>query len=157
MSIPAPRNLGRVYRPHLAIHASPTAFAAALEGLQAPNDIAWAADTRAAHADYLAFSEKATEVPGAVNLGEIMVWLRDRLSPDDILCNGAGNFSAWLHRFYRFRKFGTLLRPDLGLDGLWRAGGGRGEAALSGAQRVLPRRRRRLPDERAGIRHRRAI
>ncbi len=64
---------------------------------------------------------------------------------------------AWLHRFYRFRKFDTLLRPDLGLDGLRRAGRGRDEAALSRAHCVLPCRRRRLPDERAGIRDRRAI
>ncbi len=48
--------LGRVYRPHLAINASPTAFAAALEGLQAPNTIPWSDETRTAHADYLAYT-----------------------------------------------------------------------------------------------------
>ncbi|MBZ0138525.1 MAG: thiamine pyrophosphate-binding protein [Pseudorhodoplanes sp.] len=114
---PGAEELGRVYHPHLAINASPTAFAAALEGLQAPGAIPWSAETGAAHADYLAFSENATEVPGAVNVGEIMVWLRGRLSPDDIICNGAGNFSAWIHRFYRFRKFGTLVGPTSGSMG----------------------------------------
>ena len=54
-----------------------------------------------------------------------MVWLRDKLPADAIICNGAGNFSIWMHRFYRFRRFGTLARADLGLDGLRRAGGGR--------------------------------
>ncbi len=93
--------------------------------MQAPNVIPWSDETRIAHADYIAFTEKATEVPGAVNLGEIMVWLREHLSPDDILCNGAGNFSGWLHRFYRLRKFNSLHRSDLGLDGLRRAGRGR--------------------------------
>jgi acetolactate synthase I/II/III large subunit len=114
---PGAEELGRVYRPHLAIHASPTAFAAALEGLQAPNEIAWSANTRAAREDYIAFSEKATDVPGAVNLGEIMVWLRNKLSPEDILCNGAGNFSAWLHRFYRLRRFATFFGPTAGSMG----------------------------------------
>ncbi|MCQ3942735.1 MAG: thiamine pyrophosphate-binding protein [Alphaproteobacteria bacterium] len=114
---PGAEELGRVYRPHLAINASPTAFAAALEGLQAPPAMPWSAETRTAHADYLAFSEKATEVPGAVNVGEIMVWLRGQLAPDDIICNGAGNFSAWIHRFYRFRRFGTLLAPTSGSMG----------------------------------------
>ncbi|KAB2885067.1 MAG: thiamine pyrophosphate-binding protein [Pseudorhodoplanes sp.] len=114
---PGAEELGRVYHPHLAINASPTAFAAAIEGLQAPGAIPWSAETRAAHADYLAFSENATEVPGAVNVGKIMVWLRGQLSPDDIICNGAGNFSAWIHRFYRFRKFGTLVGPTSGSMG----------------------------------------
>ncbi|MGD9925469.1 MAG: thiamine pyrophosphate-binding protein [Pseudorhodoplanes sp.] len=114
---PGVDELGRVYRPSLAINASPTAFAAALEGLQAPNTIRWSDETRAAHADYIAFSEQATEVPGAVNLGEIMVWLRDNLSADDILCNGAGNFSGWLHRFYRLRCFNTFVGPTSGSMG----------------------------------------
>jgi acetolactate synthase-1/2/3 large subunit len=114
---PDPGELGRVYRPTLAIHASPNAFAAALEGMQAPNTIPWSDETRIAHADYLAFGENATQVPGAVNLGEIMVWLRGRLSPDDILCNGAGNFSAWLHRFYRLRRFNGFIGPTSGSMG----------------------------------------
>ena len=92
-----------------------------------------------------------------VNFGEIVVWLRDKLPADAIITNGAGNFSAWVHRFYRFRRFGTQHRADLGLDGLRRAGGGRHEAALSRAHGGLLRRRRRLPDERPGVRHRRAV
>ena len=114
---PGAEELGRVYRPHLAIQASPTAFAASLEGLQAPNEIKWRKETETAHADYLAFTETATKVPGNVNLGEIMVWLRGQLPPEAIFTNGAGNYSAWLHRFYRFRKFGTLLGPTSGSMG----------------------------------------
>jgi acetolactate synthase-1/2/3 large subunit len=114
---PGAEELGRVYRPHLGIHAAPTAFAAALEGLQPPSEIRWRDDTRAAHAAYLQWSEKPTEVPGAVNLGAIMVWLRERLSPDDFICNGAGNFAAWIHRFYRFRRFATQVGPTSGSMG----------------------------------------
>jgi acetolactate synthase-1/2/3 large subunit len=114
---PGADELGRVYRPNLGINASPTAFAAALEGLQAPNTIPWSDGTRIANADYIAFSETATDVPGAVNLGEIMVWLREQFSPDDILCNGAGNFSGWLHRFYRLRRFNTFVGPTSGSMG----------------------------------------
>jgi acetolactate synthase-1/2/3 large subunit len=114
---PDPNELGRVYVATLAINASPSAFAAALEGMQAPNMIPWSEQTRTAHADYLAFGEKATQVPGAVNLGEIMVWLRERFSPDDILCNGAGNFSGWLHRFYRLRRLNSFIGPTSGSMG----------------------------------------
>ena len=79
LEIPAPRQtlvhvhpgaeeLGRVYRPHLAINAAPTGFAAALEGLQPPNEISWRAGTKQAHADYLEWTEKATPQPGARQL-----------------------------------------------------------------------------------------
>ena len=114
---PGADELGRVYHPHLAINAAPTAFCSALEGLQPPNDIAWRGESDAAHADYLACGEKATPVPGAVNLGEIMIWLRDNLSPDSIVTQGAGNFSAWVHRFYRVRKFGGLVGATSGSMG----------------------------------------
>ncbi len=106
---PGSEELGRVYHPYLAINASPTAFCAALGALQPPETIAWQGESDAAHAEYLAWSEKATPTPGAVNLGEIMVWLRENLPPDAILTQGAGNFSAWVHRFYRVRRFGGLI------------------------------------------------
>ena len=114
---PGAEELGRVYRPHLAIHAAPTAFCAALEGLQPPNDIRWREETKTAHADYLAWTEKATEVPGPVNLGQIMVWLRESLPPDSFITNGAGNFATWIHRFYRFRRYGTQVAPTSGSMG----------------------------------------
>ncbi|MDB5598564.1 MAG: thiamine pyrophosphate-binding protein [Xanthobacteraceae bacterium] len=114
---PGAEELGRVYRPLLPIQASPTAFAASLEGLQPPNTISWSAGTATAHADYLAWSDKATPVPGAVNLGEVIVWLRENLPEDAVIANGAGNFAAWIHRFYRFRRFGTQVAPTSGSMG----------------------------------------
>ena len=114
---PSAEELGRVYRPHLGIHATPTAFAAALEGLEPPRTIPWRADTEAMHAAYLAWTETATPQPGAVNLGEIVVWLREHLPADAIVCTGAGNFSAWVHRFHRYRRYGTQLGPTSGSMG----------------------------------------
>ena len=114
---PSAEELGRVYRPHLAIHAAPTAFAAALEGLQPPNEIPWREGTRTLHDDCLAWTETPTAQPGAVNLGEVMTWLRDHLTPDAMLCSGAGNFSAWIHRYYRFRRFATHVAPTSGSMG----------------------------------------
>ena len=114
---PGAEELGRVYHPHLAIHAAPTGFAAALEGLQPPNDIRWRAEAAAAHSDYLAWTDKATPQPGGVNLGEIMVWLRDHLPADAFICNGAGNFAGWVHRFFRFRRFASHVAPTAGSMG----------------------------------------
>jgi acetolactate synthase-1/2/3 large subunit len=114
---PGAEELGRVYSPHLAIHAAPTAFCSMLDGLQPPNEIKWRDATRTLHADYLAWTGKATPQPGGVNLGEIMVWLRGELGPDGIITNGAGNFAGWIHRFYRFRKYGTHIAPTSGSMG----------------------------------------
>ncbi len=120
LDIPAPRarlvhvhadvgEFGKLYRPDLAIHASPIPFAAALAALKPPQTVAWRDETGAAHADYLAWTDVATDQPGAVNLGMLLVWLRDNVPDDTILCNGAGNYAAWIHRFYRFRRFGTHI------------------------------------------------
>jgi acetolactate synthase I/II/III large subunit len=112
---PGAEELGRVYSPNLPIHATPTAFAPALAHLQVAGALRGQGD--AAHADYLAWTEKPTEQPGAVNLGAIMVWLRENLAADAILCNGAGNYAAWIHRFFRFRRFGQQVAPTSGSMG----------------------------------------
>ena len=126
---PGAEELGRVYHPHLAINASPTAFAAALEGpAAAERDLLARRRPRPRMPIISPGPRRRPPQPGGVNLGEIMVWLRDNLPDDAIICNGAGNFSAWIHRFYRFRHFATHIGPMLGLDGLWRAVGGRDEA-----------------------------
>jgi len=112
---PGAEELGRVYSPQLAIHATPTRFAAALEQLtftRAP-----AGDAKGAHADYLQWTENPTAQPGGVNLGAVMVWLRENLPADAILCNGAGNYSAWIHRFFRFRRFASHVAPASGSMG----------------------------------------
>jgi acetolactate synthase-1/2/3 large subunit len=107
---PGAEDIGRVFHPHLAIHASPRRFVAALDQIQ-PRVTHWAEPAYAAHEDYLQWSETPTPQPGAVNLSEIMIWLRENLSPDTILCNGAGNYAGWIHRFYRFRQFATHIAP----------------------------------------------
>jgi acetolactate synthase-1/2/3 large subunit len=112
---PGAEELGRVYSPQLAINATPTAFTAALETLKFAR--APAGEAKAARADYLAWTDKPTEQPGKVNFGAVMVWLRDNLAPDAILCNGAGNYSAWIHRFFRFRRFGQHVAPASGSMG----------------------------------------
>ena len=113
---PDPQEIGRNYHPALGIIATPSAFAAALEGLQPPNAISWSAATREARADYLAWSDKAAPTPGAVQLGEIMFTLRRRV-PDAIFTNGAGNFSIWPGRFLRYRRIEQQLGPTSGSMG----------------------------------------
>jgi acetolactate synthase-1/2/3 large subunit len=129
---PDPNELGRVYRPHLAINASPTAFSAALEGVEPPQAIRWAERTREAHAQYVAWSDPTTiRHPGAFQMGEVMAHLRKTLPADTIFCNGAGNFASWVHRFWPFRTYGTQLAPTSGSMGY-------GLPAAVGAKRMRP-------------------
>jgi acetolactate synthase I/II/III large subunit len=115
---PDPEELGRVYRPHLAINATPTAFSAALEAVQPPTSVPWARRTAEAHADYLAWSDPSSvQHPGALQMGQVMAHLRQVLPVDTVICNGAGNFSVWVHRFWPFRAYGTQLAPTSGSMG----------------------------------------
>jgi len=121
--------LGRVYQPTLAINSSPRAFTKALAEMgHVSTDSADRAQQ--ARTNYLAWTEP-TASPGDVNLSEIMVWLRDNLPADAIVTNGAGNYSAWLHRFYRYRGFGSGLAPTSGSMGY-------GTPAAVAAKRVHP-------------------
>jgi acetolactate synthase-1/2/3 large subunit len=109
---PDPMELGRVYQPALAINATPGAFLSAASRLDQRKG-----DVTTARADYLAWSDTPPQVPGDFQYGDVMLWLRDRLPPDAVICNGAGNFASWIHRYYRFRDFGTQLAPTSGSMG----------------------------------------
>src|SRR5262249_60109472 len=87
------------------------AFSAALEGLEPRKERGWRGEPPLAHADFLAWTDKPTAVPGPVNLGEIVASLREKLPADAVVCNGAGNFSIWVHRYARYRRYGTQLAP----------------------------------------------
>jgi acetolactate synthase-1/2/3 large subunit len=114
---PDAEELGRVYHPRLAINASPQPFAAALEALDEPVAVPWRGETQQARADYLDWSEVATPQPGAVNLGEVVVWLRENLAKDAIVCNGAGNYAAWINRYHRNRRLDAHVAPTSGSMG----------------------------------------
>ena len=108
--------LGRVYQADLPINTGMAEFAAAARALKPVNSSRWAAATEAAHQDYLDYG-KAVPNPGAIQLAEIITNLRDQLPAQTIVCNGAGNYSGWVHRFWRFRSFGTQLAPTSGSMG----------------------------------------
>jgi acetolactate synthase-1/2/3 large subunit len=130
---PDPEELGRVYRPALAINASPAGFCAALGAIEPQKPVAWAGAAAEAHEAYIAWSEQPAPVAGSFHPGEMVRWLRSRLPEDAILCNGAGNYATWVHRFHRFNKFATQLAPTSGSMGY-------GVPAAIGAKRIFPER-----------------
>ena len=108
--------LGRVYQADLPINASPRAFAGALAALAPVDASAWAASTAQGHQDYLS-TLKPQPIPGDVQMGEIAAWLNQTLPDDALICNGAGNYATWMHRFYQYRRYRTQLAPTSGSMG----------------------------------------
>jgi len=113
---PDPEELGRVYEPTLGIVASGARFATALGELEPLDGRARGAELARAHAAYEATLE-GRSLPGAVQLTDVMAALRERLPPDAVVTSGAGNFTVWAHRFYRFRRYRTQLAPQSGAMG----------------------------------------
>jgi len=108
--------LGKVYQPDLAIQAGSAAFAAAARALDPIGDPPWRGAGAAAHAAYADWRTPRS-IPGDVQMGEVVTWLRERLPDDAIICNGAGNYAGFVHRYYRFRRYGTQLAPTSGSMG----------------------------------------
>jgi acetolactate synthase-1/2/3 large subunit len=75
----------------------------------------WREWTAAARAEYEEW-QRHGPVPGDLDLGECIARLRERL-PDAIVANGAGNYTVWVHRFWRFRSFPSQLAPTSGAMG----------------------------------------
>ena len=110
--------LNRVYRADLAINVSPASFADSLSALQPAQPAAWAASLDVMRASYLSWTDP-TEIrhPGTLQMGQVMSYLRTALPEDAIMCNGAGNYATWLHRFHPFKRYGTQLAPTSGSMG----------------------------------------
>jgi len=114
---PGAEEIGRVFRPTLGVVATPGAFLDAVSDLGVPPAPGWAARAETAHAAYTAWSTPPARIPGEVQMGAIMTWLDERLADDAIFTNGAGNYATWIHRFHRFRRFGTQAAPVCGSMG----------------------------------------
>ena len=113
---PDPDELGRVFRPDLGLAAPAADVIARLARRTPPERPDWSAWTAAARADYLAWVQPR-ETPGAVKLEQVVAWLSENLPDDAIVTNGAGNFAAWLHRYFRARAYPGHLAPTSGSMG----------------------------------------
>ncbi len=113
---PGAEELGRVYQAQLPINASLPAFAAAARALAPVEPAPWAESVAAAHRDYLGHCAPPA-ISGDLQMGEIMAFLNEALPPEAIIANGAGNYSTWPNRFYRYRRFPSILGPTSGSMG----------------------------------------
>ena len=106
------REIGKIYQPVLGIQAGPNAFAAALSPVRG-GWAAWRAEARAAWEAGFA----APVQPSPVDMAVATAHLREVLPPDAILTNGAGNFTVWPNKFFKFGPRARLLAPQSGAMG----------------------------------------
>ena len=112
---PDPEELGRVYRTDLPICADMREFAE----LAADWDeevISFDAGAEA-HRDYLDWSTAQPREGVALDLGQVVMEMRRALPADSIICNGAGNFSGWWHRYWPYAAQPSQLAPTNGSMG----------------------------------------
>jgi acetolactate synthase-1/2/3 large subunit len=107
--------LGRVYQGELLINSGMPQFAAAAARLNIDGSV-WRDWRTTARADYLEWTRPAA-IPGKVQMAEIVAWLRERLPENAIVATGAGNFSGFVQRYYRYTGLRTQVAPTNGSMG----------------------------------------
>ncbi len=108
--------LGRVYQGAVLVNSGYPQFVDALGSLELAGAATWREGTEAARRNYLAYSEPKA-LPGKLQYGDIVKGLIEGLPADAVICNGAGNFATWVHRYYQYRDFRTQLAPTNGSMG----------------------------------------
>ncbi len=113
---PSPDELGSVYRADLPIASTAGAFAEALARLEPPSRIPWSPQRAELRAAYEA-SLEIIPVPGAVKMPEVVRTVSEMLPEDGIVTNGAGNYAAFVHRYFQYKRYRTQLAPTSGSMG----------------------------------------
>jgi acetolactate synthase-1/2/3 large subunit len=112
---PDASELGRVYAPTIPILSKPGPFLEGLAGASiTPSWGEWRAHARTAYEK--SFQAQRPSV-GDVHMPELIRILSAVLPADAIICTGAGNYTGWVHRYFKFRSRGTLLGPTNGAMG----------------------------------------
>ena len=111
---PDPDELGRVYRTDFPICADMREFAELAASWE--EELIDFSSGAEAHREWLDWSS-AQPRDVALDLGQVVMHMRETLPADTIICNGAGNFSGWWHRYWHFAALPSQLAPTNGSMG----------------------------------------
>ncbi len=112
--------LGRVFQAELLINTGMPQLAARLAMMTPIDRPAWAAQLAPARTQYQDWQRRPALLDRAapqLDPWELLQQLRGGLPADAIIASGAGNFAAWLHRFFPYLHPGTQLAPTGGCMG----------------------------------------
>ena len=116
---PAREVLGSVYRARLAVQADCGVFLAQLlkhaPDTVPPQRAAWIARTHGYVEELMRWTDLRAD--DGVVYGAVIEALNRLLPPDAIVTHDAGNFSAWMHRYYFFRDRQVLIGGEAGAMG----------------------------------------
>ena len=112
---PDPDELNSVYPTDLAICADMGEFAETAALWDDDDGIDFDAGVQA-NAEW---QDWATAHPAdfALDMASCVQFMRDTLPADTIICNGAGNFAGWWHRYWRYEGWPSQLAPTAGAMG----------------------------------------
>jgi acetolactate synthase-1/2/3 large subunit len=105
-----------VYSPHLPINATAASFAEAVQQLKPPASRPRTGRPTELHAAFTK-SREPIATPGDVKLEEVIAVVSRMLPENGIVTNGAGNYSAFLHRYFLYKGYRTQLSPTSGSMG----------------------------------------
>mgnify|MGYP001945437092 FL=1 len=112
--------LNRVFHSDMPVQANPVAITRCLAALPgepvAPTCQAWTQAARRHYEQHNAPLARHPEQQG-VNLAHVVSYLSEHLPEDAVVSNGAGNYTVWVHRFFRYKTLGTELAPTNGAMG----------------------------------------
>jgi len=111
---PDPDELNSLYRTDLALCADMAEFAEA--AVLMDNDIVPFDAGKHAHREWQEWSAAAA-IETKLDLGACVTAMRELLPADAIICNGAGNFSSWWHRYWPYEAYPSQLAPTAGAMG----------------------------------------
>ncbi len=113
---PGADEIGHVYRPDLAINSASPEFAHGAAGLEIAESARWKRWAQESAEEYRA-STAPRPTPGALQLEHVVAKVGASLGPQDIVTNGAGNYAAWVNRYYPYRGYRSQLAPTSGSMG----------------------------------------
>jgi len=112
---PGVEELGRVFQAEVMVNADLESISSQLSSMD-PVECNWG--------DWRLNARKAYEenvVPvsmgGDVDLAEVMQIMERKLPRDTVMVNGAGNFSGWIHRYWKYSGYRSQLAPTNGAMG----------------------------------------
>ncbi|MGB7419047.1 MAG: thiamine pyrophosphate-binding protein, partial [Erythrobacter sp.] len=114
---PDPEELGRVYRTDLALVSACDEFAeaAALWDDDTVSPFDAGEEAHREWEDWASYTPQ--DAAPALDMARCVTFMRDTLPADTIICNGAGNFAGWWHRYWRYAGYPSQLAPTAGAMG----------------------------------------
>ncbi len=113
---PDKQEFGKVFNATLSIHSSIENFSSAIQNVKLKENIKWKKWGKEARFSYEKYNIPPN-YPHKLDLGKVMTHLQKVMPKNTIITIDAGNFSGWLHRFWRFGHMNLEIAPTSGAMG----------------------------------------